>query len=102
VVIKVIQGSLNAAQVLDEMECLVLEKGRWNVQEIGPNMFKTSFRSRSELQQMIEWGAMQSKDNKADMIIEESAGGSFFKQALKRIWVQMTGLPEELRDYPTL
>jgi hypothetical protein len=33
------------------------------------------------------------------MIIEESAGGRFFKQALKRVWVQMTGLPEELRDY---
>jgi hypothetical protein len=36
------------------------------------------------------------------MIIEEGAGGSFFKQALKHVWVQMTGLPEELRDYPTI
>jgi hypothetical protein len=32
------------------------------------------------------------------MIIEESDDGSFFKQALKHVWVQMTGLPEELRE----
>jgi hypothetical protein len=61
--IKVIQGSLNATQVLAKMERLVLGKGRWSVEEIG---------------------------------------GSFFKQALKRVWVQMTGLPEELRHYPTI
>jgi hypothetical protein len=36
------------------------------------------------------------------MLIEEEAGGSFFKQALKRVWVQMISLPEELRDYPTI
>jgi hypothetical protein len=72
------------------------------VEELTPNTFKTVFPSRSELQRMIEWGAVQSKDHKAVMIIEESAGGSFFKQALKRVWVQMTGLPEELRDYPTI
>jgi hypothetical protein len=51
---------------------------------------------------MIEWGAVESKDRKSVMIIEEGAGGSFFKQALKRVWVQMTGLLEELRDYPTI
>jgi hypothetical protein len=50
---------------------------------------------------MIEWGAVESKDQKSVMIIE-GAGGSFFKQALKRVWVQMTGLIEELRDYPTI
>jgi hypothetical protein len=98
-VIKVVQGSLNATQVLAEMERLVPGKGKWSVKEIGPNTFKTSFPSRGELQRMVEWGAVQSKDRKVVMIIEESAGGRFFKQALKRVWVQMTGLPEELRDY---
>jgi hypothetical protein len=65
------------------MERLVPRKGRWNVEEISPNMFKTSFPSRSELHRMIEWGAVQSKDHKVVMIIEESAGGSFFKQGCK-------------------
>jgi hypothetical protein len=55
-VIKVIHGSLNAAQVLEEMEDLVLGKGKWSIEEINPNTFKTSFPSRSELERMIEWG----------------------------------------------
>jgi hypothetical protein len=50
---------------------------------------------------MLEWGIVQSKDRKAAMIIEEGAGGSIFKQAMRHTWVQMTGLPEELRDFPT-
>jgi hypothetical protein len=72
------------------------------VEELTPNTFKTAFSSKGELQRMIEWETMQSKDRKAIMLIEEGAGGSFYKQALKQVWVQMTGLPEELRDYPII
>jgi hypothetical protein len=85
-----------------EMERLVPGKGKWVIEEIEPNTFNATFPIRSELQRMIEWGAVQSKDRKAVMIIEEGAGLSFLKQALIRVWVQMTGLPEELRDYPTI
>jgi hypothetical protein len=98
----VIQGTLNAAQIQAEMERLVPGKGKWMVEEITPNTFKTAFPSKNELQRMTEWGVVQSKDRKAVMLIEEEAGGSFFKQALKRVWVQMISLPKELRDYPTI
>jgi hypothetical protein len=84
------------------MERLVLGKVKWAVEELSPNTFKTAFPSKGELQTMIKWGIVQSKDRKAVMLIEEGAGGSFFKQSLKRVWVQMTGLPEKLRDYPTI
>jgi hypothetical protein len=83
------------------MERLVPGKCKWMVEEISPNTFKTAF-PKSELQRMIEWGAVQLKDRKVVMLIEEGTSGSFFKQALKHVWVQMTGLPEELRDYPTI
>jgi hypothetical protein len=102
VMIMVIQGNLNVAQVQAEMEHLVLRKGKWMVEELSPNTFKTAFLSKGELQRMIKWRVVQSKDRKAVMLIEEGAGGSFYKQALKRVWVQMTGLPEELSDYPTI
>jgi hypothetical protein len=72
------------------------------VEEIDFNTFKATFLSRSELQRMIEWGAVQSKGHKVVMIMEEGAGGSFFKQALNGVWVQMFLFPEELRDYPTI
>jgi hypothetical protein len=44
---------------------------------------------------------VQTKDKMTKMIIEESIGGSHYKQALRQVWVQMTGLPGELREYLT-
>jgi hypothetical protein len=51
---------------------------------------------------MVEWGMVQTKDKQAKMVIEEGKGGSHFKQALWKVWVQMTGLPGELREYLTI
>jgi hypothetical protein len=51
---------------------------------------------------MVEWGMVQTKDKLAKMVIEEGNGGSHFKQALCNVWVQMTGLPGELREYLTI
>jgi hypothetical protein len=68
-VIKVIQENLSVAEVQAEMERQVLGKGKWVVEELSPNTFRTAFPSRRELQRMIEWGVVQSKDHKAVMII---------------------------------
>jgi hypothetical protein len=72
------------------------------MEELTPNTFKTAFPFKGELQRLIGWGAVQSEDRKVVMLIDEGAGGSFYKQALKQVWVQMTELPEELRYYPTI
>jgi hypothetical protein len=42
---------------------------------------------------------VQTKDMVAKMFIEEGNGGSHFKQALHRVWVQMSGLSGDLREY---
>jgi hypothetical protein len=47
---------------------------------------------------MIEWGMVQ----KATMIIEELDGGSNVKQVMRKVWVQMSRLPSELRDFLTI
>jgi hypothetical protein len=54
------------------------------------------------MQRMIEWGAVQSKDRQAKLIIEESRGGRTVKQAMHKVWVQMSGLPRELSDFITI
>jgi hypothetical protein len=51
---------------------------------------------------MVEWGTVQTKDMLAKMVIEEGNGGSHFKQALRKVWVQMSELPEELSEYLTI
>jgi hypothetical protein len=48
---------------------------------------------------MIEWGAMQSKFNNAKMVIEERGTRDRAKYVMSKIWVQFTGLPDELPDF---
>jgi hypothetical protein len=48
---------------------------------------------------MIEWGLVQSKFNNAKMVIQERGSRDRAKYAMPRIWLQFTGLPEELRDF---
>jgi hypothetical protein len=51
---------------------------------------------------MIEWGLVHTKDRKAMLSIEELSGGSNVKQVMRKVWVQMTRLPSELRDFLTI
>jgi hypothetical protein len=101
-VIRVLEGFLLRDQVALEMDRLVLGPTKWAMQEVDRNTFKANFQSRIELNRMVEWGVVQTKDKMAKMMIEESSGGSHYKQALCRVWVQMTGLPGELREYLTI
>jgi hypothetical protein len=51
---------------------------------------------------MVEWGILQTKDKQSKLSIEECSGGSHFKQALRKVWVQMMGLLGELREFLTI
>jgi hypothetical protein len=84
-----------------ELERLVPAKVNWEV-EIEKNIFKTVFPSKGEMLHMIQWGGLQTKDRKAKLVIEELGGGSNIKQVMKKVWVQMSKLPNELRDYLTI
>jgi hypothetical protein len=101
-VIRVVEGAMTGDQVALEMDRLVLGPMKWVVQEVDINTFKANFQSKAELNRIVEWGMVQTKDRLVKMIIEEGNGGSHYKQALRRVWVQMTGLPGELREYLTI
>jgi hypothetical protein len=72
------------------------------VEEIEKNLFKTVFPTKGEMNRMIEWGIVQTKDQKAKLFMEECGGGSNIKQVMSKVWVQMTRLPSELRDFLTI
>jgi hypothetical protein len=84
------------------LERLEPAKVNWEVEEIEKNIFKTVFPSKGEMLHMIEWGELQTKDTKIKLVIEELGGGSSIKQVMKKVWVQMSRLPNELRDYLTI
>jgi hypothetical protein len=97
--VRVVEGELTAMQVKAEMEILVPTKMTWVVEEIEQNKFKTVFPSKGEMQRMIKWCMVHTKDQKAAMIIEELDGGSNVKQVMRKVWVQMSRLPSELCDF---
>jgi hypothetical protein len=99
--VRVVEGEMAALQVKVEMERLVPAKMTWVVEEIEQNKFKTIFPSKGEMQQMMEWGMVHTKDQKATLIIEELDRGSNVKQVMRKVWVQMSRLPSELRDFLT-
>jgi hypothetical protein len=101
-VIRVVEGAMSGDQVALEMDRLVPCPMKWKVQEVDKNTFKAIFQSKAELNRMVEWGVVQTKDRMAKMIIEEGSGGSHYRQALRRVWVQMMGLPDELWEYLTI
>jgi hypothetical protein len=45
---------------------------------------------------------VQTKDRMAKLIIEDGHGESHYKQALRKVWVQMSDLAGELREYLTI
>jgi hypothetical protein len=98
-VVRVVEGDMTTLQVKAEMERLVPAKMTWAVEEIEHNRFKTVFSSMGEMQQMIEWGQVQTKDRKAKLIIEELSGDINAKKVMRKVWVQMTRLQSELRDF---
>jgi hypothetical protein len=98
-VIRVSDGVLTTTQVIAELEGLIPGKWKWEVEEVGNNAFKTTFPSKGELQRMIGWGAVQSKFNNAKMVIQERGSKDRAKFTMPKIWLQFTGLPEELRDF---
>jgi hypothetical protein len=100
--VRVVEGDMTAMQVRAGMERLVPAKMSWVVEEIEKNRSKTVFPTKGEMQQMIEWGVVQTKDPKAKIVIEELGGGNNIKQATRRVWIQVTKLPSELRDFLTI
>jgi hypothetical protein len=100
--VRVVEGELTVVQVKAEMERLVSTKMTWAVEEIEQNKFKTVFPSKGEMKRMIEWGMVHTKDRKVARIIEELDGGSTVKQVMRKVWVQMSRLPSELRDFLTI
>jgi hypothetical protein len=100
-IIWVIEGLLSGDQVVAEMDHLVPGNTKWVVQEVDRNTFRANFQSKAELNRMVVWGMVQTKDRMAKMIIEEGNGGSHYKQALRKVWVQMSGLPGEFQEYLT-
>jgi hypothetical protein len=62
--VRVVQGVMTTAQIKAGLERLVPSKLQWVVEELEHNKFKTIFPWKSEMQLMIRWGTVETKDKK--------------------------------------
>jgi hypothetical protein len=61
VLVRVVEGNMNAMQIRMELERLVPAKVAWEVGEIEMNVFKTVFPCKGEMLCMIELGELHTK-----------------------------------------
>jgi hypothetical protein len=101
-IILVVDGEINSMQLQAEMQRLVLAQTAWMVEELGKNRFKMIFPMKGEMNRMMEWGIVQTKDRKVKLLIEDVSGRSISKQSMRKVREQVTKLPSELTDYLTI
>lgn len=53
------------------------------------------------MQRIVEWGAVHSKCN-ATVQVEDRGVDNEVKYVMPKVWVQFTGLREELREFPMI
>jgi hypothetical protein len=83
--IRMVEGTLVAQEVVSELERLIPGDWSWKVEEAGHNLFRTFFPSKNELLHMVEWGVVQSKFNKAKFQIEERLVDNEVKYVLPKV-----------------
>jgi hypothetical protein len=96
VIIRVTDGALSMPNIISELEHLMPTMWTWKVEAIGNNMFKTLFPNKAELQRMVEWGAVQSKFQNANLKIKEKMIYNKAVKVMPKVWVQFNGLTKEL------
>ncbi|KAJ1273979.1 hypothetical protein BS78_05G028000 [Paspalum vaginatum] len=100
--VKVIEGSLTAAQVTVELERILPGNWKWTLEEINDKTFMTTFPSNVELQRLILWGPLEAKSSKGKLEISEGKDADVWKYEIPKSWIQFRGLPKELREFPII
>ncbi|KAJ1282618.1 hypothetical protein BS78_03G065900 [Paspalum vaginatum] len=100
--VKVIEGSLTAAQVTVELERILPGNWKWTLEEINDKTFMTTFPSNVELQRLILWGPLEAKSSKGKLEISEGKDADVWKYEIPKSWIQFCGLPKELPEFPII
>ncbi|XP_062193487.1 uncharacterized protein LOC133896859 [Phragmites australis] len=96
-------GSMSVPQVIAELERLVPVKWAWEVKEQGIDAFLIAFPNEVERHRMVEFGILTVKyPAGVQLQFDEWGADDEAKFQLPMIWVQVGGIPKELRTFPIL
>jgi hypothetical protein len=72
------------------------------IEEKGNDAFITNFPSSELLNHMVNWGPMDMKTMKGKIHFEKGVENDVYKYEIDKVWVQLWGLPKELREFPII
>jgi hypothetical protein len=101
-VVRVLEGSLTANQLAVELEKLLPGKNKWVIEEKGTDAFITNFPSADLLENMVNWGTMDTKTVKGKIRFEKGVENDVYKYEIDKVWVQFRRLPKEFREFPII
>jgi hypothetical protein len=102
VMVRVLEGSLTADHLAVELEKLLPGKNKWVIEEKDNDAFITNFPSSELLNHMVNWGPMDMKTMKGKIHFEKGVENDVYKYEIDKVWVQLWGLPKELREFPII
>jgi hypothetical protein len=82
--VRVKEGSLTANQLVVELERPLPGKNDWLIELKGTDAFITTFPSAELLQQLVEWGPMETKTVKAKIAFEKGADKDVYKHEIPK------------------
>ena len=101
-VVRVLEGSLTADQLVVELEKLLSGKNKWVIEERGTGAYITNFPSSDLLDCVVNWGPMDTKTVKGKIRFEKGVENDVYKYEIDKVWVQFRGLPKEFREFPII
>ncbi|KAJ1258874.1 hypothetical protein BS78_10G109100 [Paspalum vaginatum] len=97
--ITIVEGSVPADLVKKELARAIPVKWDWVVREHGTNSYIVPFPCQVELQRMISMKRLRTDNNEGVMLFEEWNNEIKPKQRLQKVWVNVYGVPHEIRSF---
>ena len=89
-------GDMLVPQVVRQLQRLVpTENFRWEVSQVGHNLFKVQFPSRMELDRLKVFGTCRVPNSNCEITVDDWSKAIEPVDTLPDIWVLISGIPEE-------
>src|SRR5438132_14093748 len=93
---------MTSASVKVELERLIPIKQSWVIQENGDNQFIMPFPNKVKLQRMITIRDINTEDGESTFKFDEWTEKIQHLQFLQKVWINVYGVPFEIRNYLSL
>jgi len=97
--ITVESGEVSSRLLVTELSRLIPVRWKWEVQELGRQVFVVPFPSKEELDRLVAVGTVTTKNKEGTLLFEEFVDDVQPIKVLDKVWVTVTKVPRLLRSF---